>query len=55
MKKNKRRHTPTAAELRAIRPPIPDTPANVARALLTQRPKTRWRFLEEPASKQETV
>ena len=53
MNRKPARPNPTAAELREVRPPIPDTPENIARACMKWPPKKHWRFLEkkkQPAS-----
>ena len=42
-----KRREPTAAELREVIPPIPDTPENIARACLRNPPKKHWHYLEK--------
>ncbi len=46
-RKPAKRREPTAAELREVIPPIPDTPENIARAYLRNPPKKHWRYLEK--------
>lgn len=38
-----------------IIPPIPDTPENIARAIMTNKPKKKWDYLERNQARKSGV